>query len=463
MKRRISPILLTILAIGLFGQALMQGLFVYPKWSKDYAPKKNSMENSAALDPDQFLFALIGFRELIAGILWVRADSFFDTGNYDAILPIVRLVTILDPHQLDVYATGMWHIGYNFTDEEQRSDRRYIPSALALGKEGARNNPETYELYFETGWIWYHKIDDYYDNAVEWFESARQKPDMLEARKNLLGMAYQREGEVEKAKDMYATLYQNAVQLYKEHPDVYQNRQNRDTIENNLDTTMVRMAQRGEIAREQHRSDAAYDTSPPFDVGFSVKATVVEPRVIRFEGTWNVLPVGTRIRVVLKDEVFPSGPNIPKSLPAAMDWDAQNSVMLDPPKELTFMQDQLFVRNRKFNKKVDMSKDPTMYPFSTDRYLLEFYYNPRSAPPHIQDKFSWNGEGMTDKNFLDLEARKGQRVVYTTLDLTKDQILRRGEWRDKVPVVKTKNFVETGTSTSDDVVLDIPSLRAGSK
>jgi hypothetical protein len=176
-----------------------------------------------------------------------------------------------------------------------------------------------------------------------------------------------------------------------------------------------------------------------------------------------VLPVGTRIRAVLKDAVFPEGDNVPKSLPAAMDWDQQSSVMLDTPKELTFMQEQLFVRNRKFNKKVDMSKDPTMYPFSTDKYLLEFYYNPRSAPPHIQDKFSWTGAGMTDKNFLNLEARPGQRVIYTTLEITKDMLLRRGEWRDKVPVVKTKNFVETGSSATEDVVLDIPSLRAGAK
>lgn len=464
MKRRLSPVLLSVAAIALVGQALLQSVFVFPKWSKDYAPQKGSMENSGALDPDQFLFALIGFRELIAGILWVRADSFFETGNYDAILPIVRLVTILDPHQLDVYATGMWHIGYNFTDEEQRSDRRYIPSALALGKEGAKNNPNTYEMYFETGWMWYHKIDDYYDNAVEWFTTARTKPDMLEARKNLLAKADERAGEIDQEKDLYADLYNEAVEKFDDDKTVYQSRQNRDTIEGNLDNHLVRMVDRGYVAGKEHRSLAPYSVSPPFDVGFSVKATVVEPRVIRFEGTWNVLPVGTRIRAVLKDAEFPKGDNIPKSLPAAMDWDSQKSVMLDPPKELTFMQEQLFVRNRKFNKKVDMSKDPTMYPFTTDKYVLEFFYNPRSAPPHIQDKFSWNGEGMTDKNFLDVnDARPDQRVIYTTLNLTKDQLLRRGEWRDKVPVVMTKNFKDVGSQATDDVIIDIPSLRAGSK
>ena len=59
------------------------------------------------------------------------------------------------------------------------------------------------------------------------------------------------------------------------------------------------------------------------------------------------------------------------------------------------MQDQLFVRNQRSERKVDMSRDPTMYPFTSPDYTVEFYYNPRSAPPHILDKFGWNGDGMT--------------------------------------------------------------------
>ncbi|HSI71873.1 MAG TPA: hypothetical protein VK934_01745 [Fimbriimonas sp.] len=462
MERKRTPVLAAILAVFFIGQALFQGFLVFPKWSKDYAPKQLGA-NSSGLAADQLLFALIGFRELIAGILWVRADSFFDTGNYDAILPIVRVVTILDPHQIDVYATGMWHIGYNFTDEEQRSDRRYIPSALALGMEGARNNPQTYEMFFETGWMWYHKVDDYYDNAVYWFKEAHERPDIQTARKNILAMAYQRAGMIDEARDMYSGLYGRAAETFAKSKD-WTDRQNRDTVENNLDTTLVRMVQRGYIAGKEGRSLKPYDVSPPFDVGFSVKATVIDPRVIRFEGTWNVLPVGTRIRVVLKDADFSKikEQNIPASLPAALQWDYSKSVMLDPPRELTFMQDQLYVRNRRFNRKVDMSKDPTMYPFTTDKYIVEFFYNARSAPPHIQDKFSWNGEGMTDKNFLNTEVRQGQRVVYARLYLTKDQILCRGEWQDKHAVVKTANFIETAASGgADDVVLDIPSLRSG--
>ncbi|MGV3616357.1 MAG: tetratricopeptide repeat protein [Fimbriimonas sp.] len=461
MKKRVSSLALGILAASFIGQGLLQRGFIFDKWSKDYSGK---VGDASGLAPDQMLFALVGFRELIAGILWVRADSFFDSGNYDAILPIIRLVTILDPHQIDVFATGMWHIGYNFTDEEQRSDRRYIPSALALGAEGARQNPKTYEMYFETGWMWYHKIDDNYDKAVKWFLDARKQDDMIEARKNLLGMAYQRSGEVEKGLATYQELYDKASEKYEKEKD-YSSRQNRETIEGNIDTMLVRMVQRGYIAGKEGRPLNGYDVHPPFDVGFSVKASVVDPRVIRFEGTWNVLPVGTRVRVVLRDANYTmdvDGKEVDITQPAGLLWDFSGSVNLDPPRDRTFMQDQLFVRNRRFNRKVDMSKDPTMYPFTSDDYVLEFYYNPRSAPPHIQDKFSWNGEGMTDKNYLNTEVRPGQRVVFCQIKVSRDQILRRGEWQDRTPVLKTPNYVEQDKATNkDDVIVDIPSLRSG--
>jgi tetratricopeptide (TPR) repeat protein len=468
MKSRISKLSVGILAAALIGQGAIHRGFIFNNWARDYSPaSKGKGLVSKGLDPLQMIFALAGFREMIAGILWVRADAFFDSGNYDAILPIIRLVTLLDPSEIDVYATGMWHIGYNFTDEEQRSDRRYLPSALALGKEGAANNPATYEMFFETGWMWYHKIDDDYGNAVNWFEQAQKREDMIAARKNLLGMAYQRNGEIEKGLGMYQMLFKDAQKRYQENSSEYSNRQNRDVIEQNIDTMLVRMVQRGYIAEKEGRSLKGYDVYPPFDVGFSVKATVVEPRVIKFEGTWNVLPVGTRIRVTLRDSTYTAevdGKQVDVTEPAGLKWDYSNDVNLDPPRDRTFMQDQLFVRNRRFNRKVDMSKDPTMYPFTSPEYVLEFYYNPRSAPPHIQDKFSWNGEGLTDKNYLNTQVRPGQRVVYARMILTRDQILRRGEWFDKPPVVETPNYKEVDRAVnSEDVVVDIPSLRAGGK
>lgn len=460
-KKDIRQKLIAIGAGCLILQGVLQVGVIHDRWVKDYLPKGN-VATSVGLDPQQYLFALAGFREMIAGILWVRADSFFDTGNYDAILPLIRLITILDPRQIDVYATGMWHIGYNFTDEDQRSDRRYIPSALALGKEGAKNNDNTYEMYFETGWMWYNKIDDDYFQAVKYFEEAGKRDDIQPARRNLLAMAYLRNGQLRQALQFYYNLADRASEMLA-RDKAYQNRQNRDTIQQNLDNLVVRLSQRGEFAQERgDYNQMKYDTQPPFDVNFSVKASVVEPRVILFEGSYGVLPVGTRIRVTLKDSDYDP------EVAAGLNWDFTDKVELDPPKDRTFMQDQLFVKNRRFNKKVDMSKDPTMYPFVKDKYLIEFYYNPRSAPPHIQDKFGYLGEGFTDGHFLNTDIRKDldgkkHRVLYTKFEVTKDQILRRGEWQDKVPVFKTETYKDIAAGESKDDVIFVPTLRSDSK
>src|SRR5579862_306541 len=388
-------VLIGALVALLAAQGIVQTEGLWPTWKKNYAPE-GDLPGAPGLDPGQFLAALAGFREMVAGILWVRADSFFDEGNYDAVLPIIRLVTILDPHQIDVYSTGMWHIGYNFTDEESRSDRRYLPTALALGAEGAKFNPNTYELYFETGWMWMHKIDDDYPKSVEWMTKAvdAKDKDIPPARRNLLAKAYEHNGQIDDMVNLYYKLYDEAQDVLKKDP-AYQNHQEADTIENNLDTLLVRMVQRGYQAEKLGIYNTGdYDTKPPFDVGFSAKVEVTEPMVLRIQGTWNVLPLGTRIKFILRDADYPN------TVPGGVVWDQWKDVNLDPNKDATYLQDQLYVKNRRFNKKIDMSKDPTMYPLREKDYILEFFYDPRSAPPHMQDKFGWNGEGMTDKNFL---------------------------------------------------------------
>lgn len=448
--------LIGALVVLFIGQALLSNYALRDKWNKDFGPGSGRSLVHANSSPEQVLLQLFGLREFAAGILWVKADSFFETGNYDAILPIIRLVTWLDPKQIDVYATGMWHLGYNFTDEEQRSDRRYIPSALALGKEGAAQNPNTYEMFFESGWMWYHKIDDDYFQAVKWLVQAAQRPDMLPARKNLLANAFERNGQIEESLTTRYRFLAEANERIKRDP-AFGNFSLRDTIEGNIDTMLVRMSQRGFFARK--RNDGSferlpYDVKPPFEVGFSAKVTVEDPRIIRFEGTWNVLPVGSRIRAIVRDA------NYPGAKLAELDWDSQSDVELDPPRDLTYMQEQLFVKNRRFNRRVDMSKDPTMYPFTTDKYLVEFYYNPRSAAAHIQDKFGWDGVGMTDANFLRSDVRPDQRVMYTTLTLTRDQILRRGEWQSSVPIVKTSNYVEQKGAGIEDEMFAVPSMMA---
>jgi hypothetical protein len=463
---------LIVWVIGLYlAQFFVHGQYMAQQWVDNYAKfTKGGSVLTNNVSPDQVMLELFGFREFLSGILWVKADSFFDSGNYDAVLPIIRLCTILDPNDIDVFATGMWHIAYNFTDEDQRSDRRYIAPALALGKEGAAANPETYELFFENGWIWYHKIDDDYDRAVDWFKQANDRSDVIPARRNLLGHAQERADQPDQEVE---TFYKNLGVTQKSlEPNGSQfqtvgGQGQLDTLNDNIDNTLIRMTQRGWFAEKGGYYDKGdYDTKPPFETGFSAKVTVESEKVIHVQGTWNVLPVGTRIRLIVRDEeIWDQDHKERIDKPGEMDWDSSNGVNLEPPKDVTYLQDQGYVKNREFDKRLDMSKDPTMYPFSAKQkhFLVEFYYNPRSAPSHIQDKFGFNGEGMTDKTYLNTTIRPNQRCVYAVLSLDRDQVLRRGAWKNQVPVVETSNFDESRIAGKDSTIITLgTSLRSQS-
>lgn len=174
-KRKLLYVLLLVMFIGI---AIVQNAIdpQYLKMAARAKPKSggDSSEELMVKLPGQFIVASIaGFKEVIAGALWIRADSFFHSGDYQAIIPIVRLVTWLDPHNLDVYTTGAWHLDYNFVDNKtQMSDKRYIPASIAFLKEGIRNNPDVWDLYFELGWTHYNKKLMDYNKSLEYIEKA---------------------------------------------------------------------------------------------------------------------------------------------------------------------------------------------------------------------------------------------------------------------------------------------------
>src|SRR5690242_8021349 len=153
-QRMLLPLLVVLLVLA----ALMQG--VIDPVRKKIQPKANTVA-IGGLNNEFLLLPLLGFREAAAGLLWVRCDEFFHSGDYDAILPLVRVITWLDPHADNIYVTGAWHLDYNFTDSSERSDRRYIAPAMALLDEGIHNNMNIPDIKFEKGWQLYDKVKDF--------------------------------------------------------------------------------------------------------------------------------------------------------------------------------------------------------------------------------------------------------------------------------------------------------------
>lgn len=290
--------------------------------------------------PGQFLVAsMAGFKEVVAGALWIRADEFFHEGNYQAIVPIVRLVTWLDPHNIDVYTTGAWHLDYNFVDEKnQLSDKRYIPASIALLKEGIRNNPDIYDLYFELGWTHYNKKVMDQENALKYIEMACKydardpntgrhvgRPEFVD---RMLAHAYEKVGRFDDAIAQWHKARAHIVELLKtkgrDESNMWVDNTSLDICDRNLGMLYLRLGWRygdmesyrkgveimnrlasrknppilkwaaegaaQDYARRKATNDPPHDALTPLDLGWTVSVKKVAPKVLMVKGKINLVP-----------------------------------------------------------------------------------------------------------------------------------------------------------------------------
>jgi len=165
------------------------------RWFKPEGSTKASPKELAQIPRELFGGALMGFREVAAGLLWVRADDYYHSGRYDDIVPLFYIVTWLDPHQLDVFATGAWHLMFNL------GDQRLIPEGIKFLKEGIRQNANVWDLYFQLAFLGAQKTRNFAD-AAYWARQALKHPgtDGLPAPfyvKNELAQFLEKNGQIE--------------------------------------------------------------------------------------------------------------------------------------------------------------------------------------------------------------------------------------------------------------------------
>ncbi|MGQ9808864.1 MAG: tetratricopeptide repeat protein [Armatimonadota bacterium] len=350
----------------------------------------------------QFVAAtLIGLKEVVAGLLWVRADEFFHSGNYAAVIPIVRIVTWLDPHQIDVYDTGAWHLSYNFTDSQERSDRRYIPPAQALYREGIANNPDIYDLYFAQGWMNFHKVLDF-KKAIEAFTEANKRPavDPSTGKKRMrpqfvghtLAHAYRKDGQIDRAIEQWRQNIKDNERYVRESGDPGEQVMV-DVARNNLNQLLREKEERSRL-------------KPVKDVKFEAQWQFLGPRKFRVFGTLD-LPTGARVRLVLRDK------NFKEQEFQKFSWDIDTNQ--------TILIDDLYVKDGRFSRTIDIERDVSIYPLKAEEYVMTFTFNPLTAPDFVQDVVGFKGEGLADQKYL--VVRNGVRMLEKSFIIKRNQLL----------------------------------------
>lgn len=389
---------------------------------------ENLVGASNGLSSEFLILPLLGFREAAAGLLWVRADEFFHSGDYDAILPLVRLITWLDPHADNVYVTGAWHLSYNFTDSSERSDRRYIPAAMRLLDEGIANNMNLYEIKFEKGWELYDKVKDYVgaEQAYKLALSTKPQKDSDDYPygaplrvMHSLAHAYEKQGRIPEAVATWQAAMVRSNKMIAENfkgqngssQNSFAIKQLLEAEKHNYAINFMRFHDRYTATDHTEVNKSAYPAvfepvaggkPGPWDVAFESKVEVVRPKVFKISGRFNVAD-GARVDVRIADADY-----APRDISTAINT-------FDVPSDQTVLIDSISVRKGKFEREMDMSKDPKMYSFQKNNFKIVLSFNPRSTSPHIQDRLGWSGEGLTDSNAAHVYIDKRPQLLGTKL------------------------------------------------
>ena len=374
----------------------------------------------------------LGIREVIASLMWVRADDYFHRGEYKPILVMVHEITAIDPHQLDVYATGAWHMAYNFMD------KRLIEDGVRFLDEGCRNNQEVYDLFFERGYMHYDKTKNYPEAVVAYRESSikGQSSGVDHAPayvRHQLAHALEKMGDIDQCvkqwetnvaasteeskvmKDQYGPMSPNLQAAYHNLYITERRRNERmatlaETAGNRAEALRLRQAnvaladkwiaenradanihkdREDQLVQVERLQKGKLNPAPPTDLDLHFTVTRVSPRLLEVAGTINALDL-SRIHVQFQDK----------------DYDAIRNHGLDYKMANGSLEwDDTSIRQGKFNYKLKLNRDPAemdrapsdIYPLKSDQYLLSLTYDPRKQAAFIQDRYGWNGEGLTAK------------------------------------------------------------------
>ncbi len=119
-------------------------------------------------------------RGLLADFLWLRVDEYQHRrrivggdllrADDEALMPLVRLITWLNPHFIDAYALGGQWLAFHF-DRPREATEFY--------EEGIRNNPRSFALLNGAAWVYWRFEQEYTTAAERADQASHVAPDDL--------------------------------------------------------------------------------------------------------------------------------------------------------------------------------------------------------------------------------------------------------------------------------------------
>lgn len=150
----------------------------------------------------------LGYTGLAADIYWTRAVQYFGSHHrahaqeYRLLGPLLDITTTLDPHLVVAYRFGATFLAQKPPEGAGEPDR-----AVQLIERGIRENPDTWQLYFELGFLKYMELHDP-AGAAQAFERGAQIPHAHPFLRVLAAAMAQHAGDRQMARALWMTTYQ---------------------------------------------------------------------------------------------------------------------------------------------------------------------------------------------------------------------------------------------------------------
>jgi tetratricopeptide (TPR) repeat protein len=160
---------------------------------------------------DQLRRFSLGYNGLLADIYWTRAVQYFGrqrlqkTGQFDALGPLLRVATTLDPHLLIAY-----RFGAIFLAEKPPAGAGKPEEALQLLRHGIVANPDYWRLWQDLGFIYYWDLHDY-ARAAQAFKAGSEQPGAEVWMKAMAATVASQGGELSTSRLLWSQMYRQAA------------------------------------------------------------------------------------------------------------------------------------------------------------------------------------------------------------------------------------------------------------
>ncbi len=151
----------------------------------------------------------LGYNGLLADVYWTRAVQYFGgkhrqkSMRYDLLAPLLDITTELDPHLLVAYRFGSIFLAQRPPEGAGMPDK-----AADLVERGIRANPNTWQLYYDLGFLQYMELHNP-AAAAEAFQRGMRVPGTHPFLKVLAAAMAEQAGQAETARMLWTITYEN--------------------------------------------------------------------------------------------------------------------------------------------------------------------------------------------------------------------------------------------------------------